>query len=326
MPAQKSFFQLIEERKPTREILWAPCIYDCVSANVAEQIGFQACTISSMEQTFSFAGVPCGLMNFEEMLISAERICNSTNMAVMVDGEHLGGTPMAVYRNAKRFAEAGAMAISVEDTDVQAIGDNSMVGRDSRLILNDFFLSAELLATNVMAALEGVKGTDCMIVARTDCKGGGAERFKHRDQEYMLGLDEAIRRMQMCVEAGAPMTMIQNLCYRGGRHEWEEVAKRVPGMLCYADIHADFGQSDVDDVQELYDLGYQLITCHCFMKGAVSGMYKYGKSVFDNQNTVFTENDPLPVAGAMGMNFDDWGAREDRYKEFYKRMQNYKGR
>ena len=110
MAAKKSFYQLIEERD---EILWAPCIYDCVSAKCAEIIGFEAVTISSLEQMHSFVGQP--VMTMDEILTSAEYIIRSTNCAVLVDGEDGGGTPMEVYRNVKRIAEAGAMAITIED-------------------------------------------------------------------------------------------------------------------------------------------------------------------------------------------------------------------
>mgnify|MGYP001326923206 CR=1 FL=1 len=110
MSAKKSFQQLIEERN---EILWAPCIYDCMSAKCAETIGFEALTISSYEQMLSFVGQP--YMTQDEMLTSAENIIKSTNCAVLVDGEDGGGTPLEVYRNVKRYAEAGAMAISIED-------------------------------------------------------------------------------------------------------------------------------------------------------------------------------------------------------------------
>ena len=167
MSAKKSFFELIKEKN---EILWAPCIYDCISAACAEAIGFEAVTISSMEQTMSLVGGrPLGLLSFDEMLFSAERIAKSTSMAVLADTEDGGATPMEVYKNIKRFAEAGIMAVTIEDTDCRKLGDKPMG--------HDMFLPAEHWAANVAAAVEAVKGTDCMVIARTDCKGGGSKKF-----------------------------------------------------------------------------------------------------------------------------------------------------
>ncbi len=285
MSAKKSFFQLINER---HEALWAPCIYDCISARVAEAIGFEAVTISSSEQTWSLVGgAPRGLMSMEEMLYSSERIARGTGMAVLADTEAGGATPMETYRNIKRFAEAGIMAVSIEDTAEVRLGNVR--------VSEQVFLSAEQWAMHVQAAVEAVKGTDCMVIARTNCKGGGAKKFKEGyfgiKQDEMLGLEEAIRRAQLGIKVGAHMTMIQNINARNERSSWKEIHDRVPGWMCYPDLHADDNESDVDDVDELYKLGFQLITCHCFSKGAIAGMIRYGQRVFKDKNTIYSEND-----------------------------------
>jgi len=327
MAAKKSFYQLIEERD---EILWAPCIYDCVSAKCAEIIGFEAVTISSLEQMHSFVGQP--VMTMDEILTSAEYIIRSTNCAVLVDGEDGGGTPMEVYRNVKRIAEAGAMAITIEDKfrseniGVSVIG----VSKSGRSVtVKDPWMPAELWAANIEAALDACKGTDCMVIARIDSKGtqGGTGPKKFPDWTG-LGLEEAIRRAQMGVEVGAKMTMIQNICYRNGRPEWEEIQKRVPGWHAYPDIHADDGISDVDDVKELYELGFQLIICHGFMKGAWKGMMEYGTRIFKDRNTVYTENDDFgfPIWQVSPHTFDEWDERVERYIDTYEKMKNFKAK
>jgi methylisocitrate lyase len=327
MSAKKSFCQLIEERN---EILWAPCIYDCVSAKCAETIGFEAVTISSVEQMHSFVGQP--IMSMDEMLISAEKIIESTGCAVLVDGEDGGGTPMEVYRNVKRIAQAGAMAISIEDKFRSNSIGVSVIGVESRnktLSLGDPYMPAELWAANVAAAIDACRGTDCMVIARVDSKGcengHGPKKFKGLKG---LGLEEAIRRAQIGVEVGAKMTMIQNICYRGGRPEWEEIQKRVPGWHAFPDIHADDGVSDVDDVKELYDLGFQLITCHAFQKGAWKGMMEYGTRLFRDKNTIFTENDDFgfPIWQISPMTFPEWSQRCGRYIDTYKKMKDYKAK
>lgn len=325
MSAKKSFFQLINERN---EALWAPCIYDCISARVAEAIGFEAATISSSEQTCSLTGgIPRGLLSFDEMLYSAERIASSTGMAILADTEAGGSNPMEVYRNIKRFAEAGLMAVSIEDTAECRVG-NVRVSEQA-------FLSAEQWAMHVQAAVEAVKGTDCMVIARTNCKGGGAKKFKEGyfgiKPDQMLGLEEAIRRAQLGIEVGAHMTMIQNINAGSEREAWKKVAERVPGWMCYPDIHADDGVSDVEDVDILYKMGFQLITCHCFSKGAIAGMIDYGTKVFKNKNTVFSENDDyygadpkvLERYNALGVN-DHFKQAEERLANNFKHVQEFR--
>lgn len=324
MSYKKSFQQLIKEKK---EILWAPCIYDCVSAKTAEAIGFEAVTISSFEQAHSFLGKP--YMTQDEMYTSAVNIIRSTNCAVLVDGEDGGGNPVEVYYNVKRYAEAGAAAISIEDcfhgssVGVHTIG----VDRKAKSYqIYDHVMPAELWAACVQAAVEATKGTDCMVIARVDSKGtmeGGPAKFGKRPG---LGLDESIRRAQMGVKMGAPMTMIQNICYPGGRHEWEEICKRVPGWHCYPDIHGDYGVSDVDDVKELYDLGFQVVTCHAFLKGAFKGMLEYGRHVFNDKNTIFTENEDLgyPLYQIDPFTYEDWGEKCDHWIDTMESLKGYK--
>jgi len=314
MAAKKSFQQLIREKS---EILWAPCVYDCVSAKCAETIGFEAVTVSSFEQMVSFTGRP--YMTQDEMFLSAENIVRSTGCAVLIDGEDGGGTPMQVYRNVKRYAEAGAMAITIEDQFYGATLGVHAIGVDNahrNYAIRSRIMPAELWASNVQAAVEACSGTDCMVIARIDTKGTmngtGPEKFK--DQEG-LGLEESIRRAQMGVKMGAPMTMIQQICYPGGRHEWEEICRRVPGWHCYPDLHADNGEPDVDDVAELYGIGFQLLTCHCFQKGAWKGMLEYGRRVFQDKNTIYTENDDFgyPIWQLNPFTFADEAEECDRW-------------
>lgn len=125
---------------------------------------------------------------------------------------------------------------------------------------------------------------------------------------------------------GADMTMIQNICYRGGRPEWEEIHKRVPGWFCYPDIHADGGVSDVDDLDELYQLGFKLLTCHCFMKGAWKGMLEYGRRVFEDKNTIFTENDDFgyPIWQLSPCTFPEWAQACDHWVGTMEQAKDFK--
>ena len=289
MPAQKSFFQLFNENK---EIVWAPCIYDCVSAKVAEDIGFKALTISSYEQRHSYVGFPS--MTQDEMYASASYMLRCSNLPILVDGEDGGGTPMEVYKNVKRFAEAGAMAISIEDMfNDSAIGLRVIGVKTSgkTYSIRDRIIPREIWAANVQAAVEACKGTDCMVIARVDSTETVDRGPIKMRGKAGLSFDEAIERAKLGVRMGAPMTMIQNICYPGGDEEWKRIQREVPGLHCYPDIHADKGISDVEDVSSLYDLGFQMITCHAFMKGAWKGMLEYGRHVFEDRNTIFTEND-----------------------------------
>ena len=312
MAAKKTIRQMLE----AGEFIWAPCIYGCVSARVVEMCGYNACLISSCELEFAMNGIPAGLYNWEEYIWATERIANSTTLPVIVDGENGGGTPMQVYRNCKRLAEAGAMAISIEDTLSGAVNVDYFYGRSRG------YMDRELWATNVHAAVEAVKGTDCMIIARTDCKGGGeAQIGAIGENPFCLGLDEAILRAKMGVEAGAEITMIQNICHAGCEEECGRIVAEVPGYRFYPDVHATDGAPDLT-LEQMQEMGFHLVSNHAAMKGATKGMMEYFRENFKNKNTVYSENDEFYNMGHVFTPFkmEDWIERDKSYEAYEKEL------
>ena len=333
MPASKSFFKLLDEYKEKKRILWAPCIYDAFSASCAEAVGFEAVTISSGEMSKAMVGVPMGLQSFDEIVYATEKICQATNMAVLCDGENGGAEPEKVYRFVKKVAEVGAMAVTIEDTNPHFLGMSNLPRKvykgtdDEMLLLNERYMDADLWATNIRAAVEAVKGTDCMVIARVDSKGAPSGLF-NKLLGNGLGLDEAIRRAQMGVEAGAPMTMIQSVTGNTEyhRHEWQEICKRVPGYHVFPDVMSTDGKPDAS-AEELYEVGYQMITCHGAMRGAFKGIMEYMRNLYETENTVFIENDEIPgfpKAYSNVMFWDDYAERNKEYIDFYRRIHGFK--
>lgn len=283
------------------EFIWAPCVYDCVSARVAEMCGYNAILLSSCEMEFAMNGVPAGMMNWEEFIWATERIAGSVSLPLIVDGDNCGGSPMQVFRNCRRLAEAGAAAITVEDS----VGGGINCGY--HYASGEGLLSAERWATNIRAAVEATKGTPCMIIARTESKGGGAAETGAYACDTGLGLEEAIRRANMGCDAGAEITMIQNICHAGCEAECREIARRVPGWHFYPDIHASGNKSDVT-FAELKDWGFQLVSNHAAMKGAMKGMMEYLQENFKNESSVYSENDTFYGMGHAftPFRFEDW--------------------
>lgn len=273
----------IRELLKKGEFVWAPCIYDCVSAQCAELAGYNACLISSCELEYSLNGTVAGIFNWEEYIGAAYRISQSTNLPVIMDGENGGGTPTLVYRNVKRLAEAGIMAISIEDTLCGSVGAGYHYGARRG------FMDKELFAANILAAVEATKGTDCMIIARSDCKGGGAPQTGAIGNGGGLGLDEAIARVNLGIEAGAEITMIQNICHADCAEECLQIKKEVPGYRFYPDVHATNGIADCS-FKQMQDWGFHLVSNHVAMKAATYGMLDFMRENFKNENTVYSEN------------------------------------
>lgn len=283
MSAKTTIRQLLERG----EFIWAPCVYDCVSARCAELAGYNACLISSCELEFSLNGTVAGVFNWEEFIGAAYRIAHAVNIPVIMDGENGGGTPSRVYRNVKRLAEAGIMAISIEDSNTGGISGGYHYGSSRG------FMSRELFAANIKAACEAVKGTDCMIIARSDCKGGGAPQIGAIGQVGGMGLDEAIARVKLGVEAGAEITMIQNICHADCEEECLKIKQEVPGYRFYPDVHATDGKPDCT-FEQMQEWGFHLVSNHVAMKSACNGMLDAMRKNFEAKNSVYSEINDVP--------------------------------
>ena len=203
----------------------------------------------------------------------------------------------------QRGAVGVACLARFQDGIMFAAGAAHAVGHDQ--------LGADL----ALDAVDGVAGTDCMIIARTDIKGGGASQVGAvSGNDFTLGLDEAIRRAKMGVEAGAPITMIQNICHADCEPECLRIAAEVPGYRFYPDLHATDGVPDVS-LETLQEWGFHLVSNHAAMKGAAKGMMEYLKTNFENRNTVHSENDEFYDMGHIfhPFGFEDWIARDKEY-------------
>jgi methylisocitrate lyase len=247
----------------------APCVYDCASARAVEMVGFKAAWLSGGEVALSFNGVPdYGFNDLATLESIVSRITQTVSIPLGVDVDNGFGGPLSVYRMARRMAMMGAQAIQMEDAaDLQVIG--SLLPRE------DFY-------AKVRAAVAGLAGTDCLLVART--------------HGYIAGdMDEACERMARAHELGAEMTMIMQ------QHTIEEAAyisARVPGWKIFPDIGNERGVPDVR-VEELSPLGYSIATIHYTMKAAFDGMLEHGLRNMAAQNSFYTAT-KKDSTGVMG--------------------------
>ena len=302
------------------EFIWAPCIYDCLSARCAELTGYNAILLSSFELEYGMNGTPASLANWEEFIMKSERIARASSLPLIVDADNAGGNPMQVYRNCRRLAEAGVMAITVEDSESGGLS----CGYHYRTTTS--CMDRNLFATNIHAAVDAVKGTGCMIIARTNSKGGGSERTGSFGQMGGLGLEEAILRMQMAHQAGAEITMVQNICHAGCEAECRAIAREVPGWRFYPDIHCTDGKADCT-FEELQEWGFHLVSNHVAMKAATLGMLHCMEQNFRNKSSVYSEELEIPAHYRLPPHnfspyvFEEWMELDQKYQAYQKKLE-----
>lgn len=292
-----TFMELIK-----KERVFAPCIWDCMSAKASEMSGYKAAVLSSGCMSFSLRGMPdMGVVTLDETIAMTERITNVSPLHLIVDAEDgYGESPINSYWTAKRLAKAGASAIMIDDTTGIRGWQRIMHGDMSSYEVTK---RSEWLG-KIQAALDALEGTDCILIARTEAM-------------YKYGIEEAIER---CVEAeklGVPMTLIIGL--RNINH-CIQVNEHVKGLKMYPDVFAKNGIPDVelDDVEKL---NFRLITMHCLETAAMKGMVEYGTMNFRNQNTVYSTSQGMGDLIPKGMDpFGKmkWIDLEEKYLEMFK--------
>ena len=164
------------------EILITPGVYDGFSARLVQKMGFRTASISGAGTSESRLGwADRGIMGFEENLANARRIADCTDLLLQADADTGYGNALNVYFVVRAFEKAGMAAIMIED-QVWPKRCGHMAGKS--------VIPAEEMVQKIRAAVDARQDSSFVIKARTDAA-------------TPLGLDEAIRRLNMYAEAGA---------------------------------------------------------------------------------------------------------------------------
>jgi methylisocitrate lyase len=253
--ARVALRQLLQEARAT---IVAPCVYDCASARAVELVGFKAAMLSSGELSIAMNGVvDYGFTNLTDLEWMVSRLSETSPLGLAVDIEDGFGGPLQVYRTCRRLAQAGAGALQLEDsTNMENTTD---------------LLPREEYYAKVRAALAALKGTNCILIARSNANPA-------------TQLDEGCERLRTASELGAEMTTLVKL---GNLKDATYVASKVPGWKMYPDVAGKDGVPEVT-VDQIYPLGFNFMTMHYLLKAAMDGMIEHGLRNFADQGCVYT--------------------------------------
>ena len=254
----------------SKEQVFAPCIYDCFSADAAKFSGYKAALISGGAVSGSLIGTPdMAFLNFEELCQVTDRICSHSDLPMIIDmDDGYAESPAVVYYNTKRLIKAGAMAVTIEDsTGIRGWERLLHNGRKQNALVSENAWLAK-----IKAAAAACEGTDCIVIARTATK-------------YTYGLEEACKKLQHAFDCGAHMALAV------GIRTPEDVAymgEHLKGWKMYPDVAAHDGKPDVE-LDFMEKNGFNLVTMHYMEKGAMWGMMRYGVENLKNKSTVYSQ-------------------------------------
>ena len=190
------------------ELLIAPGVFDGYSVRLVQQLGFKTASVSGAGVSESKLGWPDrGIMGYRENVEACRSLAAFSDLLLQGDADTGYGNALNVYFTVRGFEDAGMAAVMIED-QAWPKRCGHMAGKS--------VIEANEMVLKVKAAVEARRDPDFVIKARTDAAGP-------------LGIEEAIRRLNMYAEAGADCLFADALLTAD---DIERVARSVPpGML-----------------------------------------------------------------------------------------------
>ena len=175
-----------------RRAVVVPGCHDAFSAKIIESAGFEATQISGFGLAATYLAKPdVGLLQMKDVLEMTWNIVQAVNIPVMADIDTGGGNACNASWITERLITMGVAGLNIED-QVFPKRCGHMAGKE--------VISAEEMAGKIRACVDvrNRMDKDFIINARTDSCAP-------------LGLDEAIRRCKLYLEAGADLVFVDGI-------------------------------------------------------------------------------------------------------------------
>jgi 2-methylisocitrate lyase-like PEP mutase family enzyme len=192
-----------------RRAVVVPGCHDALSAKAIDATGFEAIQISGYGLAASLLGKPdVGLVQMKDILDLSWNIAQAVRIPVMADVDTGGGNAINAAEITGRLIAMGLAGMNIED-QVFPKRCGHMAGKE--------VISAEEMAGKVRACAQvrAQLDPDFVLNARTDAFA-------------VSGLDEAIRRCNLYLEAGADLAFIDGIKTRA---DIEKAVAAVRGPL-----------------------------------------------------------------------------------------------
>ena len=230
------------QRKPTWKELLArgeplllPGAHDALSARLIERAGFRAYVIGGYALVGSRYALPdIGLAGFGEISAGMRDIMSASRLPVLVDCDDGYGDAKNAARTIRGYEAMGVSAIFMEDQKAPKRCGH-MSGKE--------VIDADVMAAKLRAAVAARQSPDTFIIARTDARA-------------VHGLDEALRRGELYLKAGADGLFIEAPQTVG---ELEQVGRAFQGVPQLANMVEGGGMTPVLPPRELFRLGFAMV-------------------------------------------------------------------
>ncbi|MBX3552813.1 MAG: isocitrate lyase/PEP mutase family protein [Pseudolabrys sp.] len=213
-------------------LISAPGVFDMVSAKIADTMGFDALYMTGFGVVASHLGLPdAGLATYSDMIGRVRQIAGGTRTPLIADGDTGYGGLLNVDFTVRGYEDAGAQAIQIEDQEFPKKCGHTPGRR---------VVPLEDAVRKIKVAAAARSSKDFLIIARTDA------RTAH-------GLDEALRRAEAFVKAGADILFVES---PESVEEMQKIGRTFDVPLLANMVES--GRTPVLTRQQLEEIGYRI--------------------------------------------------------------------
>ena len=210
-----------------------PGAINALSAKLIESMGFEAMYLSGAVLANSVGGMPdVGMMTLTESEGHSAQIARATTIPIIADADTGYGESDNAARTVRVLEQAGVSGIHLED-QVFPKRCGHLEGKE--LVL------AEDFAIKIESAVAAKTSSDFVVIARTDARG-------------VTGFDDAVRRANLYVEAGADAIFPEGLC---SAEEFAQFARETDTLLL-ANM-TEFGTTPYIRIKDFAEMGYTMV-------------------------------------------------------------------
>jgi 2-methylisocitrate lyase-like PEP mutase family enzyme len=276
----------LKQRLDRGEKISAPGVFDPFSAKIGENLGFEVLYMTGYGVNATLLGQPdAGFASYSEMVERVRAICGVTGAALIADGDTGFGGLANVDRAVAGYEAAGSQAIQLEDQEFPKRCGHT---KNRRVI------AAEDMADKIRVACSARTSRDFQIIARTDAL------TEH-------GLDEALRRAECYLEAGADILFVES---PENEDQMSAICNRFGNVPLIANMVAG-GRTPLLEDRELFELGYSIVIHPVYLLGAaLKGMQAAGHHLKEKGAETDVKN--IEALNTL-LGFDDIWALDDKY-------------
>ena len=244
-----------------------PGAFTPLSARLIDEKGFEGVYISGAVMANELGLPDVGLTTLTEVAQRGGQISRNTDLPTLIDGDTGFGEPMNVARAIQVLEDAGVSGVHLED-QVNPKRCGHLDGKD--------VVDEKTAVNRIRAAVQARRDPGFVIMARTDIRGV--------DGPGVGGLSAALDRAKALEDAGADAIFAEAMA---DLTEFEAMRAAVDVPIL-ANM-TEFGKSDLFTVQQLQDVGVNMVIWPVSLQRIAMGAIERGLDALASEGTLASQ-------------------------------------